>query len=98
MEILLTAKKWLSKILSSSAGCWGPCSQSNYREEPLAPSLNLRKKAQTAARWNIGLGSGQGSFLWRRVKVQNPTIPPLKAPNSNIPEGKLEGLCLGAGF
>ena len=63
MEILLPAKKWPLRILSFSTGCWGPWSQSNYREEPLAPSSYLRKKLHTAARWDTGLGNNQGSFL-----------------------------------
>lgn len=49
-----------------------------------------RRCKQTAARWNTGLGSGQGQFLSRRVKLVRRPLRLLEDKYSQRQTGKLE--------
>lgn len=63
MEILFDAKKGFLRTLSSSTGCWGPCSQSAHTEGPFAPFSYLRKCQQLLGR-ALAEGVAKGNFSY----------------------------------
>lgn len=96
MEILLAAKKWALRTLSSPTSCWAPVPRAPQRGAP-STFLTSGKEGGDAAEWALARERPRLISLME-VKAQNPTVPPLMTLDSHIPRGKLESLCLGTGF